>query len=99
MKTTEDEALKKMWTGTFKKHLVGKKITNIRYMTEKEKVDWMWSHCAIVIELDDGQRLIPWADDEGNDAEIETAMVDREATDDQELATLAAIFLHKMLQT
>ena len=68
MKTTEDEALKKMWTGTFKKHLVGKKITNIRYMTEKEKVDWMWSHCAIVIELDDGQRLIPWADDEGNDA-------------------------------
>lgn len=68
MRTTEDEALKKMWTGTFKKHLVGKKITNIRYMTEKEKVDWMWSHCAIVIELDDGQELIPWSDDEGNNA-------------------------------
>tara|TARA_R100001480_G_C4651445_1_gene170918 strand:- start:39 stop:293 length:255 start_codon:yes stop_codon:yes gene_type:complete len=65
---TSDSALKKMWTDTFKKHLVGRKITNIRYMTEKEKVDWMWSYCAIVIELDDGQKLIPWTDDEGNDA-------------------------------
>jgi len=68
MKTTRDEALKKVWADSFKKHLVGKKITNIRYMTEKEKVDWMWFHCAIVIELDDGQELIPWRDDEGNDA-------------------------------
>tara|TARA_Y100000592_G_scaffold93046_1_gene155631 strand:- start:248 stop:538 length:291 start_codon:yes stop_codon:yes gene_type:complete len=63
-----NKELKKMWTNSFKKHLVGRKITNIRYMTEKEKVDWMWSHCAIVIELDDGQELIPWSDDEGNNA-------------------------------
>ena len=65
---TSNSALKKMWTGTFKTHLVGKKITNIRYMTEEEKNDWMWSRCAIVIELDDGQELIPWTDDEGNNA-------------------------------
>ena len=68
MKTTKDEALKKMWATSFKKHLVGKKITNIRYMTKQEKDDWMWSRCAIVIELDDGQGLIPWSDDEGNNA-------------------------------
>lgn len=51
-----------------KDFLVGKKIVDVYYMSEKDADDMMWNHRAIVIKLDDGSDFIPQCDDEGNDA-------------------------------
>jgi hypothetical protein len=48
--------------------LVGRTIVAVRYMTEAEEAQQMWSNAAVVIQLDDGTLLFPSADDEGNDA-------------------------------
>jgi hypothetical protein len=58
----------KQWTEYAEKHLKGKKIVAVRYMTEQEKEDHMWYYRGLVIQLDDGSLIYPSADDEGNDA-------------------------------
>ena len=50
------------------KAIVGLKITNIRYLSEKEKQALGWYQKAPVIELEDGILLFPAIDEEGNDA-------------------------------
>lgn len=49
------------------KKLVGKKITSIRHMTERESDNLGFSKKSVVIILDDGTLLVPIADDEMND--------------------------------
>ena len=48
--------------------LIGRKITYIRWMTtqETEQLGYMGASPVIIL-LDDGTRLIPQMDDEGND--------------------------------
>lgn len=49
--------------------LVGRSITKVREITPKEARELGWDHIsdvAIVIELDDGTKLIPSADPELN---------------------------------
>lgn len=48
------------------KELKGKKIKSIDLMSESEAEDMFWDQRAFVITLDDGTRLIPQRDDEGN---------------------------------
>ena len=49
------------------KKLVGKKITSIHHMTERESDNLGFSKKSVVIILDDGTLLVPIADDEMND--------------------------------
>lgn len=60
--------LEQKWTNDIAALLVGKKITKVRYMTEKERDQIGWYGRPIVIVLDDGTALYPSRDDEGNDA-------------------------------
>ena len=48
------------------KNLIGKRIVRVRYLTIEETDSSGWYSSPIVIELEDGQALIPQADDEGN---------------------------------
>ncbi|RPG58235.1 MAG: hypothetical protein CBD51_005505 [Flavobacteriales bacterium TMED191] len=57
---------KKDWSQRFK-NLVGKRIVSVRYLTKEETDASGWYSAPIVIELEDGQALIPQQDDEGND--------------------------------
>ena len=47
--------------------LVGKKISAIRRMTDKEIENFGWYKHPIVIVLDDDTQIVLMADDEGND--------------------------------
>ena len=49
------------------KNLIGKRIVGVRYLTKEETDASAWYSAPIVIELEDGQALIPQQDDEGND--------------------------------
>ena len=53
------------WNNYGKKHLVGRKIESVRWMSDDEAGDWY--DRPIVIHLDDGTLLYPSRDDEGND--------------------------------
>ena len=57
---------KAKWAKQFN-HLVGLRIVGVRYLTKEETDASAWYSAPIVIELEDGQALIPQADDEGND--------------------------------
>ena len=46
--------------------LIGRRITEIRPMTKKEMENESWDYGTIVIILDNGTRLYPSMDDEGN---------------------------------
>ena len=52
---TED--YEKKWIDYGKKHLLGKQIVSIRYLTEKEKENMMWYKKPIIIQLNDGTIL------------------------------------------
>ena len=55
------------WTEKAKRRFVGKKITNVRWMTDKETEAYGWGSRPIVLVLDDGSVIFPQQDDEGND--------------------------------
>ena len=55
------------WEKDIAKALLGRKIVKIRYVSDKEMKDMMWYKRPIVLLLDDGNWLMPMADDEGND--------------------------------
>jgi hypothetical protein len=46
--------------------LVGKRIKSIRYMTDAERRDLIWTESAPIIVLDDGTEISPLSDEEGN---------------------------------
>lgn len=57
----------KYWTDYANKHLVGKTIQHVRWMTEDEAVHMGWERTRpIVIQFTDGSLVFPSADDEGN---------------------------------
>lgn len=67
-KETEAEIVGR-WTKDAAKLLVGRKIVNVRYLTDEEQNEELgWGSKSIVLELDNGLLLYPSADDEGNDA-------------------------------
>jgi hypothetical protein len=57
----------KNWEKNIEKHLVGRKIVKIEYLSQSECEDCMWNSRPIVLILDDDNYLIPMRDDEGND--------------------------------
>lgn len=46
--------------------VVGRKIVGIRWMTQDEMDREGWDNTTVLIELDDGTKLYPSQDDEGN---------------------------------
>lgn len=50
------------------RHLQGRTIVAVRYMTADERQNLDWPDSALVLELDSGQLLWPSQDDEGNGA-------------------------------
>lgn len=58
--------LKKTWIKDISKHLVGRKIKKIDYLTQEEKNKLGWHASAVVIELDNNIALYPSQDSEGN---------------------------------
>ena len=48
------------------KHLVGRTIVSVGYMTKEEVEINGWSKSGVIMGLDDGTYIYPLADDEGN---------------------------------
>ena len=61
------ESTEQYWTKYGAKHLLGKTVSKVRYMTDEEAKDMMWYNRPIVIEFTDGTIILPSRDDEGND--------------------------------
>ena len=60
--------LREKWADQAKKILMGKTITNVRYLTDDELEDFGWDESCLAIFLNDGGIVFPSADDEGNRA-------------------------------
>lgn len=58
----------KYWEEYGNKHLKGRTIVDVRYLTTIEMKGMGWHRKSIVLELSDGSLLFPSKDDEGNDA-------------------------------
>ena len=54
------------WTKEASKHLVGRRITEVRYLTDAESKALGWYGRALVLVLDNGALFYPSSDDEGN---------------------------------
>ena len=61
-------AKNKYWEEYGNKHLKGRTIVDVRYLTTIEMKGMGWHRKSIVLELSDGSLLFPSKDDEGNDA-------------------------------
>ena len=61
------EALKTIWGEEAAKYIRGRRIIEVRYMTEKEVEDLGFRRAGIVLILDNGHFIFPSMDDEGND--------------------------------
>lgn len=61
-------ALKQRWQREAQKHLLGRRIAGVRWMTADEQEQLGWDNAAVVLELDNGTLVWPAADDEGNGA-------------------------------
>ena len=57
----------KYWTDKISKNLIGKKITNVEYVSRVEMEDSGWHKRPLAIQLDNQYWLVPLMDDEGND--------------------------------
>ena len=69
MKQNETKAEQtKRWVKYAEKHLLGKKVVKVRYLTDDEADNLGWRSRSIVIFFDDGTYVFPSADDEGNNA-------------------------------
>ena len=58
----------KVWADKVSNLLVGKKVQQVRYLTDEEVSGLGWFSKAIVLIFEDGTCVFPSADDEGNDA-------------------------------
>jgi len=67
MPKKESEIIER-WEKDTRKFLVGKKIQQVRYMTDSEQEHFGWYNKGIVIFFTDGSHILPSADDEGNNA-------------------------------
>lgn len=55
------------WTTEARRQLLGRRIVQVRYMTEAEAGGLDWGSRPVVLQLDDGALIWAAADDEGND--------------------------------
>tara|TARA_R100000458_G_scaffold12166_1_gene10006 strand:- start:2365 stop:2649 length:285 start_codon:yes stop_codon:yes gene_type:complete len=55
------------WTELITKHLVGRTIKKVEYISTEESDDLMWYKRPISILLDNGHWITPMMDDEGNE--------------------------------
>ena len=62
-----NKELKTEWGKRATKHLVGKKIVQVRYLNKKEMDDLGWDQIPLVMFFNDGSYMFPSQDDEGND--------------------------------
>ena len=58
---------RKRWNKICQKHLIGKRIIQVRYMNQKELDVLGWEQPPLVIYFNDGSYMFPSQDDEGND--------------------------------
>jgi len=58
--------LARLWNRVAAKHLLGRTITHVHYMSEDECAECDWQQAGLVLDLDDGTQLWPCRDDEGN---------------------------------
>ena len=65
---TSKENHLKFWNDYAKKHLEGRTIRAVSYMTDAERDNNQWSYRGLVIEFTDGTMIYPSQDDEGNEA-------------------------------
>ncbi len=68
MKNRTQSEIRSSWEKAIKARLEGRKIVEVRYLTDEEASDMGWSRASLAIFLDDGSNLVPMSDDEGNDA-------------------------------
>lgn len=68
MKTETLNKLETYWTGIAQAQLLGRKIVQVRYLSHEEADDLGWYERCVVIQLDDGNLILPSSDDEGNSA-------------------------------
>lgn len=61
------KALTKKWEYDILKHLKGKTIKTVRYMTEEEAKEMGWFSRPLAIFFEDDSFIYASADDEGND--------------------------------
>ena len=61
------EVMRKMWQMKAEKILLGKKIVKVSWLSDKDANKWLWHKRPCCFELDDGTKVIPMQDDEGND--------------------------------
>ena len=54
------------WTEDAAKHLVGRTIESVRYLTPSLADELDWSMRPLIIRLDNGTVIYPTSDDEGN---------------------------------
>ena len=55
------------WNDKANMLLLGKRIVKVYYLSTKEAHDYEWYKRPVSFVLDDGTRIIPQMDDEGND--------------------------------
>jgi hypothetical protein len=55
------------WEAMIAEKLQGRTITKVEYLGKTEAQDMGWHYMPIALVLDDGNWLVPMADDEGND--------------------------------
>ena len=63
----EAEQIEPYWVMYGQKHLVGKEVKRVRYLSESEAEDMGWYKRPLIIEFTDGTLIFPSMDDEGND--------------------------------
>jgi len=66
MTSSEWKVMKKKWQDKAEKMLIGKKIIEVRWMTDKEAKAAYWDSKPICMLLDSGDWIYPSQDDEGN---------------------------------
>lgn len=59
--------MEKKWNDFAKRHLLGKTIVSVRYMTQKEAENMGWHSRPVAMFFSDGSYVFPSMDDEGND--------------------------------
>lgn len=59
--------MSKNWTKYAEKHLLGKTVEAVRYLTQEELGAFGWYKNPLVIIFTDGTIIFPASDDEGND--------------------------------
>lgn len=64
------EDLKTQLIGTATKHLVGKTVHSVRFLTDKERELMMWNASSCVITFSDGTMLFSSSDEEMNDSGV-----------------------------